>query len=630
MCIPNEALNLPFFCKFKAEWYTLDTQTKSMKKVLIFFFFAFFFLVPSSVSASNFTTAANTTYTIREDGMTQVLMQISLTNTSKEYYASSYTINVGFEDITRVSAFDTGGPITPVVEKKEGSNAITTNFNEKVTGEGKTLRFTVSFETPEVVERQNAIWEVDIPGIKNQDDFTTFSAKVVVPSFLGNPTYMKPVHAAGGLTFTKEQLGSSGISIAFGEKQYYLLSLNYHLENKNLFPVKTEIALPPSTNYQEIRIDSIEPRPINVTLDEDGNWLAEYHLYPSQKKDVTVKGAALVLLYPTKSPESEEDLAFFLRPQKYWDSENSQIKKLATELKTPSAIYNYVVKTLSYDFDRVTKQQPRRGAIAVLNDPVSAVCLEFTDLFIAIARAAGIPAREVNGFAYTRNERQRPLSLVKDVLHAWPEYYDRGKKQWISIDPTWGNTTGGLDYFQTLDFDHIAFVKKGRSSTYPIPAGGYKLRGKENVQDVFVSFAPNFPDVLPDVQIEPLFPTNVIAGFPTHGEILVKNNGTTMYPSMELLVDSSIFTPEQTITTGQLPPGGSSRFKLSFDKTDFLTNSLATITITAGESTVTDEIKVSPLFLNIPFVIVGGAIVVIFAITIIVITTRTRRVPIPR
>jgi transglutaminase-like putative cysteine protease len=56
------------------------------------------------------------------------------------------------------------------------------------------------------------------------------------------------------------------------------------------------------------------------------------------------------------------------------------------------------------------------------------VCLEFTDLFIAIARAAGIPAREIDGFGYTQNAINRPISIDEDILHAWPEYYDTAKK----------------------------------------------------------------------------------------------------------------------------------------------------------------------------------------------------------
>ena len=69
------------------------------------------------------------------------------------------------------------------------------------------------------------------------------------------------------------------------------------------------------------------------------------------------------------------------------------------------------------------------------------------------------------------------------------------------IDPTWANTTGGIDYFNVLDFDHIAFVIKGESSDYPIPAGGYKLQGNEEEKDVNVSFAKIFEEETPTLEI---------------------------------------------------------------------------------------------------------------------------------
>ncbi|GAI19887.1 unnamed protein product, partial [marine sediment metagenome] len=67
------------------------------------------------------------------------------------------------------------------------------------------------------------------------------------------------------------------------------------------------------------------------------------------------------------------------------------------------------------------------GALKALNSKNPVVCMEFTDLFIALCRAAGIPVREVNGYAHTNNPKLRPLSLTLDVLHAWPEYYDENK-----------------------------------------------------------------------------------------------------------------------------------------------------------------------------------------------------------
>ena len=129
----------------------------------------------------------------------------------------------------------------------------------------------------------------------------------------------------------------------------------------------------------------------------------------------------------------------------------------------------------------------RLGALKSLQTPEAAICMEFTDLFIATARANGIPAREINGFAYTENPEIQPLSLVNDVLHAWPEYYDSQKGAWIPVDPTWGSTTGGVDYFSKLDLRHFTFVIHGTSSTKPYPAGSYKL-GSNPQKDVFVTF----------------------------------------------------------------------------------------------------------------------------------------------
>ena len=69
-------------------------------------------------------------------------------------------------------------------------------------------------------------------------------------------------------------------------------------------------------------------------------------------------------------------------------------------------------------------------------------CNEHAQLFVALARAAGIPARVDAGLAYIHG---------KFYYHAWPEIYLR---EWVSVDPTFGQfpadaahlrfTVGGL------------------------------------------------------------------------------------------------------------------------------------------------------------------------------------------
>ncbi|HXS14629.1 MAG TPA: transglutaminase domain-containing protein, partial [Candidatus Saccharimonadales bacterium] len=432
-----------------------------MKRVL-FILLLFFFssLFPNHIFADDkFSTSADTTYTVSDNGTTHVAMDATIQNTTNTYYVTTYSLQVGYSDITNLRASDPNGPIVPVIQKTQNGEIINLSFNSIVYGEGTKLPFSLSFDTNTIASHNGSIWEVDIPGLSNLNDFSDFSVHVIVPPSFGDPTYIKPEQPTSSLTFSKDQLGKSGISLAFGKNQAYDYSLLYHLKNTNLFPIKTEIALPPNTNYQQVVIASLTPKPLNVTEDADDNWLASYSLLPSQMLTIKAQGTIFVSLYPTTSQLSPSEKALYLKPSADWQTTNPQIEDLARQLKTPENIYDYVVNHLTYDFARVNNNQTRFGAVGILQNPTQAVCLEFTDLFVAIARAAGIPAREIDGYGYTQNTKERPISQTEDILHAWPEYYD-GQK-WVMVDPTWGNTTGGVDYFHVLDFDHIAFSIKG-------------------------------------------------------------------------------------------------------------------------------------------------------------------------
>lgn len=597
--------------------------------ILLLLVLSFFSFPSLAFATANFTTDYHVTYNVDQNGTTHAVIDGTLTNTSSQYYASSYKMQVGFETITNVKATDPNGPINPVVTKVSDGYTIDMTFNKKAVGLGDKLPFTLTFDTPAVAKRYGKIWEINIPGLSNPADFSSFTVQINVPPSFGQPRYIKPTQPSTALTFTKEQLGKSGISIAFGEKQLYAFHLTYHLTNSKPLPVKTEIALPPSTNYQDIFITNISPLPSNVRADKDGNWLAEYNLLPSQQLEVTVQGDAQVQLTPMKQEVTQAELAEYLKPQQYWGADQTPIKTLATELKTPEAIYHYVVKTLHYDFARVTDDKPRLGAVAALQNPNSAVCREFTDLFIALARAAGIPAREVDGFAYTENPKQRPLSLVRDILHAWPEYYDVQRKTWVMVDPTWSSTTGGIDYFHVLDFDHVAFVVKGRDSNAPIPAGGYKFAGNESLKDVNVTFADVLPDKSQDIDVTTSLEKTTTAGLPIHGKVTIKNNGSSLIPAQALYVSSKTLTPsDQMYTVDSIPPFGKVTVDVGFHGLSFLTNTTSQFTIRLADQTSTHEIKVVPFFLT-PLGI-GGILFGILTTFILIIAFKVRRLHLSR
>ncbi|HSW88373.1 MAG TPA: transglutaminase family protein [Candidatus Saccharimonadales bacterium] len=603
---------------------------KKLLLILLFLVSIFVFNPKQSFAQSSTETAYNVTYSVNQTGMTHANFAVSLKNTTSDYYVSSYALQVGFNDIENVQASD-GKVIVPTVKKNKDGYLISLHFNKQIVGVGKLLQFTLSFDTPDVAQKTGQIWEINIPGIGKQANFSDFGVHVTVPPSFGKARFIKPEQGGNSLDFTKEQLGNSGISITFGQEQVYSFDLTYNLGNKNLFPLQTEIALPPTTNYQDVAIENIYPEPNNVVRDKDGNWLAQYTLLPSKKIKVRVKGRVFVADTPKQETLSQDALSQYLESQPYWQTKDTTIKQLADQLKTPENIYNYVRTHLTYDFSRVTVDQKRLGGAYVAQHPQSAVCLEFTDLFVAIARAAEIPARSIDGFAYTQNTKERPTSLlVNDILHAWPEYYDKNNQTWNMVDPTWGNTTGGVDYFHVLDFDHVAFSIRGVNSSYPVPAGGYKLEGQENEKDVQVTFATDttLPD--PKLSIVENLPKEAIAGLPMQSTVSIANVGETVIPQQNITVTTDGISPKvQQVTIQSIPPYGHISVPIQFNTASFLTNTQSAVTIQVGSTRLSKTITIVPFYLK-KDIILGGGIIVISCIILCIIAAGARRLPIFR
>ncbi|HUQ85878.1 MAG TPA: transglutaminase domain-containing protein [Candidatus Limnocylindrales bacterium] len=565
--------------------------------VLLFVVISFIFSSPASAS-SNFITDYKVIYNIEKTGQTLVNIEISLTNKTSKNFATEYQMNLGFDDISDFKSSDVQGNINAKLQKKENGYDAILPLNRKSVGEGKKNTFNISFLTKSITKNNGDIWDINIPGISNPSDYNKFEVVVKHPDSFGKPTYIKPNFGNDSLIFDKESLGKSGISIGFGKEQNYQFDLTYHLKNPNLYPIKTKIALPPDTGYQRVFIKDINPRPKSISIDQDGNWLAEYSLSPAQKLDITVRGNSIIQLNPKSSELTAIENDLYTRSTKFWQTEDKNIEKLATELKTPERIYDYVVKTLKYDFSRVSENKSRKGAVNALLPPNSAVCREYTDLFIAITRAAGIPSREINGYANTGSTKNRPLSLVKDVLHSWPEYYDVTNKSWIMVDPTWGATTGGVDYFDTLDFDHFAFVVKGESDSYPIPAGGYKSDKERNFKDVKVIYSKSDFDQQEKLQLNAPVSNKYIAGTPININVEITNGGPGAILPQDFHVSSNELSPNDQISEIPLiPPGGKHIVKLRFMPTNILTKKSALFTIRFGDKKIEQRVNIIPLFL---------------------------------
>lgn len=572
-------------------------------------------LVPNQVFAQGeFETDYKVNYVVDSTGKASVTQEITLKNKTSNYYADKFELKIGSTKVSDVKASDATGPLQTEVKFENNITTISVKFNQKVIGINKTLPWTLSYSSQELASKSGQIWEVSIPRLAKTEDIGAYEATVTTPSVFGNLAFVVPQALSTKLqgatqqfTFSKDQLVESGIAMSFGEKQAFAFDLSYHLENKNLTSSIKEITLPPDNNYQKVVLEKLEPMPQNIEVDRDGNFIAKYKLGARSTIDITAKGFVEVFSRPFRNiykPLTQEEKELYTQPQRYWEVDNAQVKDKAAELKTPKEIYNFVSTYLSYNNERLNSTEiERKGATSAFAAPGDSVCMEFTDLFIAIARSANIPAREVEGYAYSQNERLRPISLAlegKDILHAWPEYWD-DNLGWVQIDPTWGSTSGGLDYFDKLDFNHLTFIHRGLSSTYPLPAGSFKDSNKSDKKDVDVQFAQELPapTVVPELIIEA--PNEIISGVPTKVQAIIKNAGSASVISRQ--VDLTSTANKQAISAKDnsneitiLPPFSSRVFNYSYQSKSFLTRSNDTLVLSFSDVQTTKPIQIVPVY----------------------------------
>jgi transglutaminase-like putative cysteine protease len=129
---------------------------------------------------------------------------------------------------------------------------------------------------------------------------------------------------------------------------------------------------------------------------------------------------------------ADRDTAQFLRPQPFIESDDPEIQKEAALAIAGAADARDKAERLTRYVNALLEKKPTvslPSARDVLRTKVGD-CNEHTALYVAMARAAGIPARIAVGLTFVRGAF---------YYHAWPEVYideGRGRGLWLPVDPT--------------------------------------------------------------------------------------------------------------------------------------------------------------------------------------------------
>ena len=600
-----------------------------MKKFLFSLFFyllisILFLLNQNKAYASAFETNYDVYYLVANDGKIKVTQNITITNRLSDVYASKYSLSLKDINISNIIAQDSTGPLKTEIVKSNQTIEIIVYLREHAVGVGQKQVFVISYEATNLANKKGQIWEVDIPKLAKENQIDAYNLTLEVPDDFGvissvkpTPIEIKRLTQSTLYKFSQEQLLKSGITANFGQYQIFKFNLKHQIDNPNPTSEFQTITLPPDTLYQKVYYQNLSPKPINIKIDQDGNWLAIYQVKPHQNLNILAQGLVRIFADPQANffINSKNNLQNYLSPSKYWPTDNPEILKIASELKTPRKIYDYVLKTLNYDYERISEGAERLGALKALANPNRALCMEFTDLFITLARAANIPSREINGFAYTTNFKSS--EVTKDILHSWPEYYDSAREIWVPIDPTWGETTEGIDYFSKLDVYHFAFVIHGLDSVLPYPAGSYTNINSTD-KNIEVVFGEYEKEPSPDIDINFILPEKLLFGKNYQGKIVVSNQGQTAIYNTNLFIKAegvNISTNKENISA--LPPFGNTEIILNVKPTNFFSFNKAKIYVNVLDKTEVITIQIGSIIwqIAIPILIIALLFLAVFILT---------------
>ncbi len=204
------------------------------------------------------------------------------------------------------------------------------------------------------------------------------------------------------------------------------------------------VVLVPKTipGRQNILSTSYSPTPSRV-FDENGNRYAVFTFNkPARQEKIKISVKAELFRYDlltarkSRGQVEADEPGDYLTHEKYIEKDHRQIREIAdgingeTDIDLVKNIYDYVLDNMEYS----VLGRKDWGAVKAL-ELGKGDCTEYSDLFVALCRAKGIPARVASGYTAGFG----PAS----TRHNWAEVYlhDYG---WVPFDPTAGDVENAM------------------------------------------------------------------------------------------------------------------------------------------------------------------------------------------
>jgi PKD repeat protein len=206
--------------------------------------------------------------------------------------------------------------------------------------------------------------------------------------------------------------------------------------------------------FQQVGEISTEPGQFKEKSNENGDLFYRFYLGEIKANEtVSVKANYQVIMSEfvlnenpeeIKAPEDENYdklVREYTKSEKSINSDSEAIKNKAADivgqetdpLIVAEKLYNFVIDNMDYDWERYAASERENLKASELLDIKKGVCEDYSVLYAALCRAAGIPVKYIAGLPVMSIERDADDELESG--HAWNEIYIKGYG-WIPVDAT--------------------------------------------------------------------------------------------------------------------------------------------------------------------------------------------------
>ncbi len=170
-----------------------------------------------------------------------------------------------------------------------------------------------------------------------------------------------------------------------------------------------------------------------------------------QRVDYVDDKTAILRLGDYEAPAESGDIQEFLKPTSVHPADDPRLHALAEEIRASvpentdnQALADALLSFVAGYIENIPESPYAYNTTSVFDilDNRTGDCTEHSQLFITLARAMGIPARDATGYIYGGDDNAPSLGG-----HAWVEVFIDG--QWIGLDPTWGEHILNRSHVQT-------------------------------------------------------------------------------------------------------------------------------------------------------------------------------------